>query len=103
MIKKTLDDLTRIVQKYLDIEHPAIVQEDADVSARLNKLYDQLMTEIEGLDSTIIRHRAFSAVDNELDLVMEIERVGMHSGFCLHIDQDDALIARWTEERFLVD
>jgi len=103
MQTKTLNSLVNVTQKYLEYEHPELEYEDAELGAKMVLLYMQLTREIEDLDATIIRHNVQTLLDDELDLVMEIEKIGLHSGFVLHIEQDPTLIASWSEERFQVD
>ena len=102
MKRKSLNDIVEMTQRYFSHEHPEIDLSDEQLGAELVILYGRLMEELEEVDAHLIRHRAQSPL-GEWDLTMEIERVGLYSGFCLHIEQDDSLIASWTEKRFQVD
>lgn len=102
MKKKMLEELVDISQKYLKMEHPHLKIDDTKLAAKFALLYGRLMDELEEVDAKIIRHRAGTPLE-DFDLMMEIERIGLYSGFCIHIEQDDSLIASWKEKRMAID
>jgi len=98
MTKAMLNELVEITQKYLGHEHPEIEIADAKIAAKLVILYRQVTGEVEEIDAHLIRHRVGTAV-GKFDLMLELERLGPYTGFCLHIEQDDTLMASWKEIR----
>jgi len=103
MNQKTLDGLVEVGQRYLGIEHPSVEISDSDFGARIMVLYKRLKSELVEVEAHLIRHQASMSIAEDLDLVMEIERIGLHSGFCLHVMQDKHLMASWTEEQLARD
>ena len=98
MQKKMLDELVQISHRYLAHEHPKIDITETNLAAKVVMLYTRLSDELEDCDAKIIRHNARLTLGS-VTLMMEIERIGLHSAYCLHIDEDSALIATWVEKK----
>ena len=93
-----LDELVEIGHRYLAHEHPTIDISETRLAAKIVQLYGQLTDELVDCDAKIIRHNARIAL-GEVTLMLEIERIGLYSAYCLHIDEDSALIATWVEKK----
>ena len=102
MKPKTLVELAAMTQRYLDAEHPEVDLSDDGVEVKLASLYRRLLKDVGRVDAHLIRHRTIEPVE-ELELVMEIEKIGLFSGFCLHIEQDRGMIAQWIEKETVFD
>ena len=102
MKRKTLIELASAAQRYLSVEHPEVTVSDEEVEGRLTLLYEQIESELGGVDAQLIRHKASMQLGH-LDLSLEIEKIGLFSGFCLHIEQDKGMIAQWIEKEMIFD
>lgn len=102
MRPKTLIELAGSTQRYLTVEHPEVSLSDDGVEVKLASLYRRLMQDVGRVDAHLIRHRTIEQIAS-LELVMEIERIGLFSGFCLHIEQDRGMIAQWIEKETIFD
>lgn len=102
MRQKTLAELTASTRRYLDTEHPELSLSNEEIGTKLTLLYEQINDELSGVDAQLIRHKVVSDL-GELDLTLEIEKIGLFSGFCLHIEQDDGMIAQWVERGIVFD
>ena len=102
MKAETLEGLVEVLQKYLRFEHPNFEIGDELLGAKLVLLYLTLSKELLDVDAYLIRHNVSLPLE-ELDLVMEIEKIGLYSKYCVHLRQDKYMIASWTEERLRVD
>jgi len=102
MKRKTLIELASATQRYLNAEHPEVTVSDEEVESRLTLLYERINDELSQVDAQLIRHRASMELEH-LDLSLEIEKIGLFSGFCLHIEQDKGMIAQWIEKEVIFD
>ena len=103
MNHETLKGLVEVANRYLTIEHSGIEVDEELLGAKLLILHTRLMKELKEVNAKLIRHRAAVPLNDDMDLTMEIERIGLHSSFCLHIEQDELLIATWSEDKLQVD
>jgi len=102
MQKKMLNELVEIGHRYLAHEHPDIDISETRLAAKIVMLYGRLGEELKDCDAKLIRHNARLAL-NGVTLILEIERIGNYSAYCLHVDEDSALIATWVEKKKQVD